>query len=417
MKLLLLVCLMTTAAGVYIPGVMPSSYNAGDGLGIRVNSLTSIQNIMPYEWYSLPFCAPPKEERRRYTARSQNLGEVLWGDKIEISLYSVAVLQDKVCKAICQQEYGEKEMRQFEHRIEQKYRGNMVLDNLPVAEEGTDNFTSNHAVQVGFPLGLPKAATMQQKETFLNNHLAFTISYHKQKPAVGKDGEMGKETYRIVGFQVSPASVDHEDNPCDEKFNLNAGKGLTTTPGKVTWSYSVKWVEDPNVDWSTRWDVYLRSTATESRVHWFAIINSLLVAVFLSVMVAIILLRALHKDFNRYNDVDNVEEQQEETGWKLVHTEVFRKPPAALWLCVYVGTGAQLLGMSICTLVFALFGFLSPANRGALLSALIFLFVLLGSYAGFTSSRMLKMFGMRSWKHIFVVGMHMIIFFLGFLFI
>jgi len=73
---------------------------------------------------------------------------------------------------------------------------------------------------------------------------------------------------------------------------------------------------------------------------------------------------------------------------------------------VYVGTGAQLLGMAVCTLVFALFGFLSPANRGALLSALIFLFVLLGSYAGFTSSRLLKLFNLRDWRNIFLTGLY-----------
>eukprot|EP01059_Diplonema_ambulator_P033785 TRINITY_DN721_c0_g1_i2.p1 TRINITY_DN721_c0_g1~~TRINITY_DN721_c0_g1_i2.p1 ORF type:complete len:632 (+),score=203.04 TRINITY_DN721_c0_g1_i2:119-2014(+) len=404
-KMLLALTVVGTVQGFYIPGVMPMSYDKNVDLGIKVNSLTSIQNIMPYEWYSLPFCAPSKEDRQKYTSRSQNLGEVLWGDKIEISLYSVNVLTDEPCKLICQREYTEKEMRQFQNRIEQKYRGNMVLDNLPVAEEpSSERLSTNSAVQVGFPLGVPKAATMRG-ETFINNHLAFTIAYNKQPPTVLKNGELGPERYRIVGFQVTPYTVDHDELSCAATFSPENVKPLSTSARKVTWSYSVKWVEDPNVDWSTRWDVYLRSTATESRIHWFAIINSLLVVVFLSVIVAIILLRALHKDFNRYNDADNSEEQQEETGWKLVHTEVFRTPPHALWLCVYVGTGAQLLGMSVSTLVFALFGFLSPANRGALLSALIFLFVLLGSYAGFTSARLLKMFGMRQWNHIFIVGL------------
>jgi transmembrane 9 superfamily protein 2/4 len=33
------------------------------------------------------------------------------------------------------------------------------------------------------------------------------------------------------------------------------------------------------------------------------------------------------------------EEAQEETGWKLVHGDVFRPPRAAGWLSVAVGTG------------------------------------------------------------------------------
>ena len=35
----------------------------------------------------------------------------------------------------------------------------------------------------------------------------------------------------------------------------------------------------------------------------------------------------------------------EETGWKLVHGDVFR-PPKMAGLAVYVGSGAQLFGMS-----------------------------------------------------------------------
>ena len=52
--------------------------------------------------------------------------------------------------------------------------------------------------------------------------------------------------------------------------------------------------------WASRWDHYLKSAdASNSKIHWFSIVNSLLIVLFLSGMVAMILLRALHKDFNR----------------------------------------------------------------------------------------------------------------------
>eukprot|EP01065_Artemidia_motanka_P036628 TRINITY_DN445_c0_g1_i3.p2 TRINITY_DN445_c0_g1~~TRINITY_DN445_c0_g1_i3.p2 ORF type:complete len:638 (+),score=193.19 TRINITY_DN445_c0_g1_i3:94-2007(+) len=408
---LALAAALPTASSWYIPGVMPTSYTRGAPIGIKVNSLSSIQNIMPFEWYSLPFCAPPREDRKKYM-KSQNLGEVLWGDKIEISLYRAELLVNTTCRLVCpKQEYSQAQSRQFLNRIEQKYRGNMVLDNLPVAEEGTGKSSQLMSqVVVGFPLGVPRAHT-EAKQTFLHNHLAFTVTYHQQPKTAGEwaGGQDPPDLFRIVGFQVTPYSIDHTEEQCrDEKFNPDTGSPLALSPNKpasVTWSYSVKWEEDTSADWSTRWDVYLRHTSGEARIHWFAIINSLLVVVFLSAIVAIIMLRALHKDFNRYNDPENVDESQEETGWKLVHSDVFRAPPHPAMLAVYVGTGAQLLGMTLCTLIFALFGFLSPANRGALLSALIFLFVLLGSYAGFTASRLLKFFELRNWKYIFMTGL------------
>eukprot|EP00757_Euglenozoa_sp_SAG-D1_P018441 gene18441-5921_t len=105
--------------------------------------------------------------------------------------------------------------------------------------------------------------------------------------------------------------------------------------------YSVNWREELNIEWATRWDVYLRSADAENKIHWFSIINSLLILLFLSGMVGMILLRALHKDFNRYNDPENVDEAQEETGWKLVHGDVFRAPQMSAFLAVNAGTGMQ----------------------------------------------------------------------------
>ena len=45
-------------------------------------------------------------------------------------------------------------------------------------------------------------------------------------------------------------------------------------------------------------------------------------------------------------------------------------------LAVYAGTGVQVLGCCMFTMVFAVLGFLSPSNRGGLMSALLLLFVL-----------------------------------------
>ena len=47
--------------------------------------------------------------------------------------------------------------------------------------------------------------------------------------------------------------------------------------------------------------------------------NSLVIVLFLSGMVAMITIRSLHKDIARYNSVESSEEAQEEFGWKLVH--------------------------------------------------------------------------------------------------
>merc|ERR1719284_1716479 len=58
----------------------------------------------------------------------------------------------------------------------------------------------------------------------------------------------------------------------------------------------------------------------------------------------------------------------------------------------------QILGMSVVTLVFALFGFLSPAHRGGLLQSMMLLFTFMGIFAGYASSRLYKVFNGDDWK-------------------
>ena len=128
-----------------------------------------------------------------------------------------------------------------------------------------------------------------------------------------------------------------------------------------------------------------------------SLVNSFIIVIFLTFMVAMILIRSLHKDIDRYNQVET-QEAQEDWGWKLVHGDVFRTPSRSLLLSVLTGNGAQLLGMSVVTLVLALFGFLSPASRGALMTVALVFYVLLGSLAGFASARLYKMFGGERWK-------------------
>jgi transmembrane 9 superfamily protein 2/4 len=112
-------------------------------------------------------------------------------------------------------------------------------------------------------------------------------------------------------------------------------------------------------------------------------------------MVAMIMMRTLHRDISKYNQLETAEEAQEETGWKLVHGDVFRPPPSGSWLAVLVGTGVQLFGMTLVTMVFATLGFLSPANRGGLMTAVLLLFVFMGSFAGYFSARLYKTFKVR----------------------
>merc|ERR1719223_1442420 len=113
-----------------------------------------------------------------------------------------------------------------------------------------------------------------------------------------------------------------------------------------------------------------------------------------------IMMRTLHKDINAYNMHYEAmmggslteEEAQEETGWKLLHADVFRPPQSGkVLLSIFVGTGTQIIAVLFSGVVFALAGFLSPANRGGLVTAVVLLFIFMGSLGGFVSARIYKM--------------------------
>ena len=67
-------------------------------------------------------------------------------------------------------------------------------------------------------------------------------------------------------------------------------------------------------------------------------------------------------------------------------------------LSVFAGSGVQIFSCTVILMIFAVLGFLSPANRGGLLTAMLLLFVSCASFAGFWSARLYKMMGGKLWR-------------------
>ena len=73
--------------------------------------------------------------------------------------------------------------------------------------------------------------------------------------------------------------------------------------------------QESDIRWASRWDTYLKMT--DDQIHWFSIVNSVMIVLFLSGMVAMIMMRTLRSDIAKYNQLDQ-DDAAEETGWKLV---------------------------------------------------------------------------------------------------
>lgn len=383
----------------YLPGVSPQDFQKGDPLKVKVNKLTSTKTQLPYTYYSLPYCRPGK-----IVDNAENLGEVLRGDRIENSPYVFKMREPQLCNVICHLKLNAKTAKDFKEKIEDEYRVNMILDNLPlVVPIRRLDQESPPLYQLGYHVGLKaQYAGNKEEKYFIHNHLIFTVKFHK---------DLQTDSARIVGFEVKPFSIKHEYDgewngknrllTCDPHtkrtvINSNSPQEVEVNQ-EILFTYDVEFQES-DVKWASRWDTYL--LMSDDQIHWFSIVNSLMIVLFLSGMVAMIMLRTLYRDISKYNELETQEEAQEETGWKLVHGDVFRPPSNSDLLCVYAGTGVQFFGMILITMLFAVLGFLSPSNRGGLMTAMLFLWVFMGLFAGYSSARLYKMFKGAEWKKI-----------------
>ena len=90
-------------------------------------------------------------------------------------------------------------------------------------------------------------------------------------------------------------------------------------------SYSVSWVISP-VRFEDRFNRYVETNLVETQIHWFSIGNSFMIVFFLAGLVILIMMRTLKLDYIRYSQ--NIAElgqvQNDDSGWKRVHGDVFR---------------------------------------------------------------------------------------------
>uniref|UniRef100_A0A8C1M9H6 Transmembrane 9 superfamily member n=1 Tax=Cyprinus carpio TaxID=7962 RepID=A0A8C1M9H6_CYPCA len=396
-----LLTVVSSSFGFYLPGLAPVSFceekSKGDAeeCQLFVNRLDSVESVLPYEYDAFDFCKDTDERRP-----SENLGQVLFGERIETSPYKFTFKSDKACVKVCTKSYdaGSKEDKLkldfLKKGMELNYQHHWIVDNMPVTwcyiVEGNQKVCNP-----GFPIGClvnqegkPKDACVinadfnKKNAYYIFNHVDITIFYHSGDETNGMSA-------RLVAATLEPRSVKHsnDDKPTCDGTPMDIPAEFKNNL-KVTYTYSIQFKQNDDIRWASRWD-YILVSMPHTNIQWFSIMNSLVIVLFLSGMVAMIMLRTLHKDIARYNQMDQ-EEAQEESGWKQVHGDVFRPPRMGMLLSVFLGQGTQVFIMTFITLFLACLGFLSPANRGALMTCSVVLWVLLGTPAGYVSARLYK---------------------------
>jgi len=382
-------------AQILFPGVAPEEYRKDEELSIMVDLVDSGKTNLPFEYYRLPVCQLNGGERKKPRRVRKNLGEKLMGkNRASESPYTISMAETVTCKTVCDVALSTAEILSLKRLIRRQYAINLSLDGLPVYM-----YDTNGNAFRGTPLGSKlRDESTNEIRFYYHNHFRFTVLYNTN--------EGYEESHRIVGFRVKPISIAHTANKSScgtEKVinHKNTLLELKSTQGeslKVTHSYEVVWEETDKL-WADRWDVYLRGRPDESLAHHMSIINSFMVVVFLGSVLSVILIKALRKDIAVYNDLSGDGEEEDETGWKLVHGDVFRPPSNyPMLLSVFVGTGTQIFVATILTLTLGLTNFLNPMQKGQALSNGVMLYVFSGTVSGYISARLFKFCGGKNWK-------------------
>lgn len=116
-----------------------------------------------------------------------------------------------------------------------------------------------------------------------------------------------RNEFRVVGFEVEARSIDvnqlkFDGATCIVPTHSQANPQFVNPKGtKLLFLYSVEWRQS-DVSWASRWDIYLGMSDVE--IHWFSIINSLIVVIFLSgkytlymFLIPLIVLNFIYKSF------------------------------------------------------------------------------------------------------------------------
>lgn len=402
-------CLLTPSSAWYMPGVAPRAFTKGETLEVWANKVYSSRTQLSFAYNNVPVC---KFSGGDAVEGDENIGQALAGDRVQLTPYPLKMLEPAACQMLCQLPMSEQTADELSELIEEDYMVDLVMDNMPAVVRNIDATTLEEvSLQRGYYMGTRVLLPDGKPGQILNNHLEITVHVHE--PEVDSEfadqAKTDQPQYQVVGFEVVPMSIEHpvqgEAKPgmklpaCEAvRAGKSAAQLVVSPSATVVYSYSLQFVAS-DTPWAHRWDVFL-SNVSSPGVHWFAVLNSLGVAVLLSSAVAMILVRALFRDIEDYNSA-NLDADIEESGWKLVHGDVFRVPGGffgPMFLSVWTASGIQIADMLAVTMLFAVMGFLSPAHRGSLASSLLVLFFLSGAHAGYTAARLYKFLGGKGWK-------------------
>jgi hypothetical protein len=344
-------------------------YEEGKDVVISMNKVWPFSNpTETYMYYDFPFCKPDVVMPHFMT-----LGQVLRGDRLVNSLYHTDFMKPVPRTEICSKMITKEEIDMFKSAIDANYMFELFVGELPIDR----------------PFGVKSAIDVHNTgkaddRYFLVNYLDFIIGYNE--------------------MEVVSANVTRELNLEHLVDITNWKEGM-----ELKFYYSVHWAYLPQIAPSEALEKQLHSTMPHGHlnmdIHWLAIINSFVLMLLILSLFLLIIIRVVRSDLSRYLQIPDEELNavEEETGWKLLHADVFRPPKHRLFFCSAVGAGAQLFSMAVMLVLVGCVG--TFYKRGAVVSVGVVSYMVTAAVGGYGSAHLYQKLGGEKWAwNIFVTA-------------
>mmetsp|Transcript_60433 Transcript_60433/g.70675 ORF Transcript_60433/g.70675 Transcript_60433/m.70675 type:complete len:692 (+) Transcript_60433:95-2170(+) len=388
-------------------------YKNGDHVDLWVNKVGPYANPQEaYEYYTLPFCEPTpnldnakKEIKFNEEKSDHSVGEHFGGHTLRHSGHSIIFASKTVTDKCSTKALTADEAKTFTNAASDQWFYQWYLDELPVWGMVGEMLPP----QVGSEQkGEPEYDENGKMISPEKKHTHDEFKRHWNQPTNDVPYVYTDRTLSIYYNQDKIVKIDLNSSP-QSLAKVAEGEQLTFT-------LTVEWLETKESAHG-RFDRYLDHDFFKHQIHWFSIFNSFMMVLFLTGLVALIMLRTLKKDFARYSiasvneDFDDAETGEtqgltgesgpapqlvEDSGWKLVHGDVFRAPPHLSLLASLLGTGWQLIILTLGLILFAIAG---PAHggdvyeeRGTMMGAALVLYALSSTVAGYISGNHYKIY-------------------------
>ena len=367
-------------------------------------TVNSFKTQIPYDLYYLDICAPED-----ISLIQNNLGERLLSGKSYQTAYELSINQTKRCQLLCKKKISKTAYKRINDLIKKEYFVNYFLDNLPVGLSHTDYNINTKKIKynTGIPIGFVKDG-----QTYINNYYRINIELNainipvlKNKTTRDDDDEYYNVTgYDIIGFTMEPYSIKMNDsNKCQndkiirsqteyEHQKLNINEDIIFTYD-VIYSYT-------NTVYEERYNKYFYG---DKYIHSQSIYISGLIIFILVVILLYIYCRSIKSEIEINNEKVTSDDSINEYGWRNIAFDVFRRPYRSDFLAALIGTGVQLLVMTLYSLLFVAMGIIRPKSGGSYFTLLVMVYIFLSLLSGYYSARFYKMVHGLNWLRVCVL--------------